>query len=101
MEYDVIVKRMRADLEAMLKESGASLKVSAASIAAYTAERASTLALSIGQPGFSQALKAEKQNVLMFAALQAVDEADEADRRVQVVLETGLRLLTQVAVAAL
>ena len=67
-------------------------------VAAYTAERASFLSTLIGQPGFSEAVRAERDNVALKAGIAAVGSADKIESRligiVQAILAIGARVLS-------
>lgn len=53
-----------------------------AEIAAYAAERADSLALAVGEPGYDEALIAARDSVALKAGIVAVDEADEVDANI-------------------
>lgn len=65
----------------LLKDTGKSAAKSVREIAEFTAERALALTMAAGEPGYEMILRAEADNVLLFAGLQAVEQADEADQR--------------------
>lgn len=58
--------------------------------ARYAAERAAHLSLLVGQPGFEEAVVAERDNVSMHAGLLAVAQADALDQKVLGTLQGGL-----------
>lgn len=62
-------------------ETGKSLAQSAGDLATYTAERAQHLAGIYSEPGFREAVIAERDNVALKAGIAAVDEADALDQR--------------------
>lgn len=70
-------------------------------VAQYAAARADHLALLLqnGEPGFDQALLAERDNVVLKAASGAVARADDLDARILAVAANGLRIAA-VALAA-
>jgi len=61
-------------------------------VAAYAAARADHLALVVGEPGFDQALLAERDSVVLRAAGSAVESADAVDARILLVAATALRI---------
>lgn len=70
-------------------EMGESLKASAQELAQYTAERVDHLATCVGQPGFEQAVIAERDNVALRAGIAAVEEGNAVDQR-------RLRIITRI-----
>lgn len=61
-------------------------------VATYAAERAEHLATVVGEPGFEQALQAERDNIAIRAALRTVESADNLDERILRVTSTGLQM---------
>jgi hypothetical protein len=84
-------------LQLALRETGGDMARAPAEVAAYAAERAAHLATAAGQPGFAEAVVAERDNVVLYAAVHAAHAADRLDARlrgvVQVVLTTWARAL--------
>ena len=84
-------------LEIALAEISADLESTVDGVAAYAAQRMAVLATLVGQPGYEEAVIAERDNVAMFAGIGAVDTADAAAQRllgiVQGVLSLGAQLL--------
>lgn len=68
-------------LKDALKETGASMSASAKEVAQFMHERALHLSAIAGQPGFDQALRAERNSVAMRAGLKLADNAELADQR--------------------
>lgn len=68
-------------IEDAVKETGVELTQTAAHVAAYMNERAIHLASISGQPGFDQALRAERNNVALRAGISVAHNADQADAR--------------------
>jgi hypothetical protein len=71
-------------------ETGQQLRFDSANLAAYTAERAAWLATLAGQPGFDEAMIAERDNALLRAGIAAVDNADALDNRIVGIVTTVL-----------
>lgn len=92
------------NLEDLLKNSaeelGLEIKGGAKALAAYAAERTSYLSLLVGQPGFEQAVVAERANVALRAGILAIDTADAAQSRfigvIQGALSIGAKALAAV-----
>lgn len=63
-------------LSSLLKGTGQDLARSVREIAAYAAERTRILATLVGLVGYPQAIVVERDNVALFAGLQAVSNAD-------------------------
>jgi len=71
---------------------GVSLGAAASELAEYAAHRADALSLAVGEPGFDQALEAERDNVALKAAAGAVEQADQVDSRVLATIARSLRI---------
>lgn len=69
-------------LKDAVKETGVELQQSTRAIALYMNERAIHLASISGQPGFEQALRAERNSVALKAGISAAHNADQADARI-------------------
>lgn len=50
-----------------------------AELAAYAAERAQALSMSVGQPGYDEALVAARDSIALKAGIAVVEEADDVD----------------------
>lgn len=94
---------MLALLKDVIDESGLELVSGGADeIAQYTSDRAAHLSLIVGQPGFEEAVRAERDNVMLMAASTIVRRGDAADALlrerllglVQGGLAIGAKLLT-------
>ena len=59
---------------------------------AYAAERARHLATLVNEPGFDEAVTAERDAVLLRLGISAVDTADSADQRVIGMLHAALQI---------
>lgn len=81
-----------------LEMTGRCLKDGGRGLAKYAAARAKHLSKLVGQPGFDEALEAERDNVMMRATLQLVDEADAADARLLNLLHGALALAARLLV---
>lgn len=66
-------------------------------VALYAQERATHLSLLVGQPGFEEAVRAERDNVALRGGISVVQLADAVDARIvgaiQGVLSIGARAL--------
>ena len=81
--------------------TGASLKKSALEIADYGLRRAAHVAgLSIGSPGYQEALWHEANAAAQFAGIAAVGEADAADARLWGLLQGVLMFGAQAVAGA-
>jgi hypothetical protein len=87
-------------LSRMVKEQGVDMKRSGQEVAAYTAERATVLARSVGQPGYEQALEDEATNVALFAGIELLHQARAADARVVGVIQGALVIAADAAASA-
>jgi len=88
---DDFVRSAEYRLSNLLKDTGKSLEKSAREVAEFIAERAALLVDVAGEPGFEQVLIAERDIVLLFAGLQAVAVADEADDRLRSVVRDVIK----------
>lgn len=77
-------------IDSALQETGVSLKASSAEVAVYAAGRAAFLSTIIGQPGFEQAVIAERDNVALFAGIAAVNQAVAVQARIVGVIQGAL-----------
>lgn len=73
-------------------EVGLELKGDLQAIADYAAARAQHLSESVGEPGFDEALVAERDNVILFSASTAIDRADAVDARILGLVEGALAM---------
>lgn len=81
-----------AQLQAEAKALGAALTSEIEGLAAYAAGRADHLSFAIGEPGFEDALRAERDALALRASLGAVARADEIDARILAVTQGSLAL---------
>lgn len=80
-EIDAMIQSDLKDLfESFLGGVGAGLEAGRAEVAEYAAQRTLHLSTIVDQPGFEEAVVAERDNVALAAGIAAVDVADEADR---------------------
>lgn len=63
-------------LSSLLEGTGQDLAQSSQKIATYAAERTAILATLVGQVGYEQAVIVERDNIALFAGLEAVSNAD-------------------------
>lgn len=68
-------------LKDAVKETGVELRQSAADVAAYMGTRAVHLASISHEPGFEQAVRAERNSCALFAGIETAATADKADQR--------------------
>lgn len=69
---------------------GTSLKIDVDLLALYAAERMEHLSLLVGQEGFSEAVIAERDNVVLEAGILATRQADIADQRLVGIIQGAL-----------
>lgn len=88
-------------LDSALAETKVDLQKDTTAVAAYMANSLVRLAKAANEPGFAEAVKAERDSVALFAGIQAVGTADAADARIygliQGVLFAGAKLAGGVA----
>lgn len=92
-------------IEAAVKDAMSGIAIDAEHhaefMAGYARERARVLARAIDQPGFTEALEAERQNVASYALLNAVQASEDAKQRAKDVLLTIITTVARTAPAAL
>ena len=69
--------------EDAIAETGASLEMGVAELAAFAAERSAYLATLVDDPGFNVALRGERDAVVLQAGIIAVQQVDQIDQTVQ------------------
>lgn len=79
-------------LKDALEETGAELGVSAHDLALYMTERSLHLSTIAHEPGFDQALRAERNNVALRAGLELDDNATTFDAQIIGIIQGGLAL---------
>lgn len=85
-------------LDDFVDETGASFGNATDAVALYMAERTAYLATLIGQPGYGQAVIAERDNVVLNAALNVVDAADISRDRLIGLVQGALTIGAQALV---
>lgn len=88
------MEAFEALLSNILDGTGEALEQSGREVALYASERTAILATLVGQVGYDQALIVERDNVALFAGLQAVSNADGLRDRLLGAIQTGLFLLS-------
>lgn len=89
------------ELIGRLQEHGVQFAETADRIAHYAAARADALSAAVGEPGFPEAVEAAAQNVALFAGIQAVDAADQADDAVRLAWIESIRFGLSLLAAAI
>ena len=84
-------------LSSLLDDTEENLAHSTQEIAAYAAERTAVLAILVGQVGYAQAVVVERDNVALFAGLEAVSNADGFRDRLLGAIQGALFLAAGVA----
>jgi len=83
----------KALIEAAVAETGVKLKEAPAKLAAYMAERATHLSTISSEPGFDQAVRAERNNVALRAGIAAHDMASSVDYQFLGLIQGALRMV--------
>lgn len=87
-----VTEDIRTLLDDAVSETDRSLAQSTANVAGYAAERAAHLERAVGQPGFAEAVRAERDAVALYAGLAAVGEADAVDDHLLGIVQGALAL---------
>lgn len=85
-------KEFEAMLSSSLKETGARVKQVPAEIALYMSERSAHLSTIVNEPGFDQAVRAERNNVAMRAGIATHNAASQMDFQLLGLIEGALRV---------
>lgn len=98
MNEEQVAGSIQGLLEDALAETGVSLTKGAEELALYAAGRSAHLATLVDDPGFDQAVRAERDAVALEAGLSAVRQGDAADAQIvgiiQGAIAMGARALT-------
>lgn len=84
--------QFREMIEATLRQLGRELRVGVAELSQYAAARTEHLSTLVGEPGFEEAVLAERDNVLLRAGITATRTADVADQRFVGIIQGALRI---------
>jgi len=95
-----VTNDLKALFQDAITETGASLQQGAAELAAYAAERAAHLATLVDDPGFQEAVRAERDAVALKAGIAVVQQADATDARILGVIHGGLALAARLIAVA-
>ena len=87
-----ITKQYEAMLAQALRESHGSVKTDTAEVAVYMAQRAAHLAAAVDEPGFHEAVVAERDNVALKVGITASRNARAIDARILGLIEGGLSM---------
>ena len=85
-------KQFKQLLADAVKETGVDLKESLDSVAEFMSARALHLYTIVNEPGFIQALRAERNRTAIHAGLQVAVDADKADHRILGLIQGALAL---------
>lgn len=88
-------------VQAHAQEIGVELKDNLNEVSQYASERAAHLSTIVGQPGWDEALVAERDNVAIYATSAAVQQADQLDQRFVNFIGQALGLLSGALALAL
>jgi len=88
-------------LEDALEETGVEVEKNLDEVSEYAAARAQHLSTIVGEPGFMQAVRAERDNVAIEAGLATVDTAEAVDARIRGVLQGALSIGAKFLAAAI
>ncbi len=85
-------KEFAAMIDDAVTDTGVELKQAKDDLAAYMAERAAHLSSIAGEPGFEQAVTAERNNIALRAGLAVHDQARAADQRLVGMIAGAIRV---------
>lgn len=88
-----VAKQLESVLADALKETGASASMAAKELAVEVQASAARLSAAVGQPGYDQALRAERDTLALKAGLKIVAEGDAADARLVGVIQGAIGIL--------
>lgn len=87
-----------SELRQQAMDVGQSLTGSLEEVGEYIGERVAHLSTVVGEPGFREALTAERDSICLKAAGRAVIEADLLDARLLASAQTGLMVASRLLV---
>lgn len=99
MNTQEIIEQFEALLGDVVDETKVDLKETKADVAQYMHARSLHLAGVVNDPGFSRALRAERNNVVMYAGLQIGDDVDSLQERVVGAIGAAMRIAASVLLA--
>ena len=79
-------------LEDTLEGLGRDVETDLDAIANYMVERTEHLSDSVGEPGFNEAVLAERDNIILAAGILITKEGDRADQRIAGVITGAIRI---------
>ncbi len=79
-------------LDDVVEETGTSFQAGTDAVALYASQRTAHLSTLVGQPGFMQAVRAERDNVAMYASLSVGDQANAMDNRLLGLIQGALAM---------
>ena len=62
-------------------------------LVAFTVDQAKDVAMAVGTDDLREVMEYAKSNVALFAGIEAIDKADEVDRKLMDILFTGLNFI--------
>lgn len=98
MNREQSLERIGEDLVGLIvdqaREVGQAVADDLDAVALYASQRADhlSLVLASGEPGFEDALVAERDNVVLRAAVASVERADDLDSRILTVASRAIRI---------
>lgn len=86
-------------LKDAVDETGIELSETLERISDYAAQRAEHLALGVDEPGFASAVRAERDNVALFAGLAVAGDLDQVDGQLLGLIKGMLTLAAKILAA--
>ena len=80
-QLDTLTQAFLNLLKDNAKSLGEELKADLSGVQSYVAQRMDNLTLAVSQPGFTEVVKAERDNVALKVAARAVAQGDQLDAR--------------------
>jgi len=99
MKNQAVADELARVLTDAAREEGRDLLVDAQAVRAVIAASVERLAASVGQPGYRDAVIAERDAVALASAVVAVDSGDAADRRLLGIIEGALTVGARMVLA--
>ncbi len=90
-DVDAVVQSITDQLEVFALQTGRFLQADVTDVGMYAAQRAAHLATLVGQPGFEDAVLAERDNVVLKAGILAARRGDAVDQRLIGIIQGALR----------
>lgn len=99
--FEQLGEQLLATIKTHADEIGIELKGDLQGVSLFASERAAHLASIVGQPGYTEALEAERDALALRVTNDAIERADELDQRFQTFISQVLGVAAQALAIAI